>query len=185
MKNIFIISLLIILSSCGKPKSVTICGDHVCINKAEAKKYFEENLTIEVKIINKKSQKEIDLVQFNLNNNNNERKIFLKKKENTSYPIKKLSKNEIRKIKSEIKEKNKRKKISKKYNKDNSITEKLKKNKPNDKISKKEIVKKPKKSNTQLIDVCTIIEKCSIDEISKYLNTRDKKKKYPNISIRQ
>ena len=54
MKNIFIISLLIILNSCGKPKSVTICGDHVCINKAEAKKYFEENLTIEVKIIKKK-----------------------------------------------------------------------------------------------------------------------------------
>ena len=68
MKNIFIISLLIILSSCGKPKSVTICGDHVCINKAEAKKYFEENLTIEVKIVNKKKQDEIDLVQLNLNN---------------------------------------------------------------------------------------------------------------------
>ena len=80
MKNIFIISLLIILSSCGKPKSVTICGDHVCINKAEAKKYFEENLTIEVKIVNKKKQDEIDLVQLNLNNSNNERKVFIKKK---------------------------------------------------------------------------------------------------------
>ena len=185
MKNIFIISLLIILSSCGKPKSVTICGDHVCINKAEANKYFEENLTIEVKIINKKSQKEIDLVQLNLNNTNNERKIFVKKKENTSHPIKKLSKNEIRKIKSEIKEKNKRKKISKKYNKDNSITEKLKKNKPNDKISKKEIVKKPKKSNTQRLDVCTIIEKCSIEEISKYLINQGKKKDYPDITIKE
>mgnify|MGYP001442837870 CR=1 FL=1 len=80
MKNIFIISLLIILNSCGKPKSVTICGDHVCINKAEAKKYFEENLTIEVKIVNKKKQDEIDLVQLNLNNSNNERKVFIKKK---------------------------------------------------------------------------------------------------------
>ena len=56
MKNIFIISLLIILSSCGKPKSVTICGDHVCINKAEAKQYFEENLSLEVQIISKDKQ---------------------------------------------------------------------------------------------------------------------------------
>ena len=185
MKNIFLISLLIILSSCGKPKSVTICGDHVCINKAEAKKYFEENLTIEVKIVNKKKQDEIDLVQLNLNNSNNERKVFIKKKENTSQPIRELSSNEIRKIKSEIKEKNKRKKITKKYKKDNSITEKEKKNKPNDKISKKEIVKKPKKSNTQRVDVCTIIEKCSIEEISKYLINQGKKKDYPDITIKE
>ena len=36
-----------------KPKSVLICGDHKCINKAEAKQYFEENLTIEVQIVSK------------------------------------------------------------------------------------------------------------------------------------
>ena len=52
-------------------------------------------------------------MQLNLNNTNNERKIFIKKKENTSQPIKELSKNEIRKIKSEIKRKKKEKNLQK------------------------------------------------------------------------
>ena len=34
-----------------------ICGDHICINKAEANQYFEDNLSIEVKIVEKKSNK--------------------------------------------------------------------------------------------------------------------------------
>ena len=33
-----------------------ICGDHICINNKEAKKYFEENLSIEVKIIDDKKE---------------------------------------------------------------------------------------------------------------------------------
>ena len=53
MKHILIF-LIFFLSNCSKPKTVLICGDHVCVNKAEAEQYFEENLSIEVKIINKK-----------------------------------------------------------------------------------------------------------------------------------
>ena len=40
----FLILFLLLLTSCVKPKSVLICGDHECINRAEAKQYFEENL---------------------------------------------------------------------------------------------------------------------------------------------
>ena len=47
------------LTNCSKPKTVLICGDHVCVNKAEAEQYFEENLSLEVKILNKKRKKEI------------------------------------------------------------------------------------------------------------------------------
>ena len=43
--------------ACNKAKTVLICGDHVCINKAEAEQYFEDNLTLEVKIIDKKAKK--------------------------------------------------------------------------------------------------------------------------------
>ena len=43
--------------SCSKQKTLLICGDHVCVNKAEAKQFFEENLTLEVKIIDKKKKK--------------------------------------------------------------------------------------------------------------------------------
>ena len=49
MKKIFLIVFLIVIG-CSKPKTVFICGDHVCVNNAEAEQFFEENLAIEVKI---------------------------------------------------------------------------------------------------------------------------------------
>ena len=92
MKKLLILILLFIYA-CSKPKTVLICGDHVCINKAEAKKYFEQNLSLEVKIIDDKQKKSVDLVQLNLKeNSNNKKKITLQKKEKTSKQIKKLSK---------------------------------------------------------------------------------------------
>ena len=54
MKKIIFFFLIIILQNCSKPKTVMICGDHKCINKDEAQQYFEENLSIEVKIIDNK-----------------------------------------------------------------------------------------------------------------------------------
>ena len=52
MKKIFLIVFLIVIG-CSKPKTVFICGDHVCVNNVEAEQFFEENLSIEVKIIDK------------------------------------------------------------------------------------------------------------------------------------
>ena len=66
MKLILFFIILFLSVSCSKPKTVLICGDHVCINKQEAEQYFEENLSIEVKIINKKKRENIDLVEINL-----------------------------------------------------------------------------------------------------------------------
>ena len=37
----------------------------------------------------------------------------------------------------------------------------------------------------QVVDVCTILEKCSIDEISKYLIKLGKKKNFPDITKRE
>ena len=50
MKFLIILSLFF-LFSCTKQTGSLICGDHKCINKAEANQYFEENLTIEVQIV--------------------------------------------------------------------------------------------------------------------------------------
>ena len=69
MKYLFLFSLLLLISNCNKAKTVLICGDHICINKAEADQYFEENLSIEVRIIDKKINKELDLVELNMQNN--------------------------------------------------------------------------------------------------------------------
>ena len=48
MKKILLVTLLF-LAACSKPKTVLICGDHICVNQTEAEQYFEENLSIEVK----------------------------------------------------------------------------------------------------------------------------------------
>ena len=54
MKKILIILLFFLIQNCSKPKTVLICGDHICVNNSEANQYFEDNLSIEVKIIDKK-----------------------------------------------------------------------------------------------------------------------------------
>ena len=154
-----------------------ICGDHVCINKLEAKQYFEENLSIEVKILNQNTNKEEDLVQLNLNSNfENKRKISIKKKENTEKSIKTLSKNEIKDIKNKIAKKNKKNKTKK-----NKLSVKSE-NKLNN-ISKKSV--KVNKNIYEVVDVCTIIEKCSIEEISKYLIDQGNERDYPDITIKE
>ena len=58
MKKLFYILFILFLAGCNKPKTVLICGDHVCINKQEAKQFFEDNLTLEVKVIEKKKSRE-------------------------------------------------------------------------------------------------------------------------------
>ena len=175
MKHFLIIVVLFLLSNCNKPKTVLICGDHVCVNKAEAKQYFEENLSIEVKIIDNKKRQEIDLIELNLKNNNQEnRKITVSSKNSTKKDLKKLSNKEVLEIKRDIKIKKDNKKIAKEIiNKEKNI-------------KKDKIVKKNENKNSkEPFDVCTILEKCSIDEISKYLLKQGKKKDFPDITTRQ
>ncbi len=94
----FLILPLLILISCSKPKSVLICGDHECINKAEAKQYFEDNLTLEVKVIDNKVDREVDLVELNLKNNNGKKEISILPKSKTNENLKTLSNDQIDKI---------------------------------------------------------------------------------------
>jgi hypothetical protein len=103
MKYLLILFLLILVS-CSKPKSVLICGDHKCINKAEAKQYFNDNLSIEVRIISKDREDRFDLVSLNLKNNENKEIAVVKNKKDNE--IKKLSKEEIKFKKKERKDKN-------------------------------------------------------------------------------
>tara|TARA_Y100000816_G_C25888521_1_gene463538 strand:+ start:206 stop:760 length:555 start_codon:yes stop_codon:yes gene_type:complete len=184
MKNILFIISIFLLASCSKTKTVLICGDHVCINKKEAEQYFEDNLSLEVKIIDKKKQNKIDLVELNLKTNeNNVKKVSITEKKETNKNIKILSNNEIKEKKMELK---KREKIAKLENLKKKKTKVLK-----DKIEKnKEIklikVRKTKdKSEKQIVDVCTILEKCNIEEISKYLIEIGKKKGFPDITLRE
>ena len=198
----FLIFFIILLSfyGCNKPKSVLICGDHVCINKAEAKQYFEDNLTLEVQIIDKKENKEINLVEINLNPNlQDKRNISIFTKQKTKQEIKELSSNEILEKKAELKKRRKSKEKTKKVTLNNNNNDrkvvKLNKihNKNVNKIDKE--IKNQKKTNQKkknmnktsynTVDICTILEECSIDEISKYLVEQGMGKKFPDITIRE
>ena len=183
MKIAYLISIILLLTSCSKPKTVLICGDHICVNKDEAEQYFEENLSIEVKIIDKKLNKNDDLVELNLRENSSgDKKISISSKKSTKNSVKKLSKKEITKIKSDIKRKNK-KKVAKKVDETVSQknTKKIKLKSNNKKFFNENVNKKRK----DVVDICTILEKCSIDEISKYLIKQGKNKKFPDITTRE
>tara|TARA_Y100001958_G_scaffold158218_1_gene155449 strand:+ start:2002 stop:2532 length:531 start_codon:yes stop_codon:yes gene_type:complete len=176
MKFALTFLLIIMLSNCAKHKTVMICGDHVCVNNAEAEKYFEENLSLQVKILNKKTEEEQDLIELNLKQKNGgQREVTIFQKEKTETKVKTLSNEEINKIKSEIKKKKKVNKISKK------MTHK-KKDKD---IKKPKIKKNVNKNNKDIVDICTKLEKCSIEEISKYLIKQGKKKSFPDITSRR
>ena len=184
IKIIFPLLLILLLTNCGKPKSVLVCGDHVCINKSEAEQYFEENLSIEVKIIKKKKKKEFDLVELNLKKDNlGNRKISVSSKQSTKKNLKILSAEEINKIKKNIKTKKNNREVAKQIINQDKEKKAIYKNsdQKNNKITKINVNNKRK----DIVDVCTILEKCSIDEISKYLLKQGKKKKFPDITKRQ
>ena len=42
-----------------------------------------------------------------------------------------------------------------------------------------------KNKRIDVVDVCTIVKKCNIEEISKYLIDKGKDKKFPDITTRQ
>ena len=182
MRLILISIFLIILSSCSKPKAILLCGDHICINNNEAEQYFEENLSIEVKIISKQDKNNIDLVELNLlSNSQKQRVINVKKSKRKNENIKKLSSSEIKKIKSQLKKKRFAKKKIDKIN-TSLKTKEDKKNIVKTGDSLKKIIKK---NDKDIVDICKLIDKCSIEEISKYLIQKEKKKSFPDITIRQ
>ena len=182
MKKLLFFCLVLSMYGCNKPKTVLICGDHVCVNKAEAEQYFEENLTLEVKIIDKKRSKEDNLVEINLNSNSSGKKeVSIFNKKQTSKKLKELSNLEIKRKKAEIRKKKKIKDT--KITKQAKLKEVKKKKKPQDSVIKTNKV--VNNTNKKITDICTILEKCSIDEISKYLVKQGKKRKFPDITTRE
>ena len=184
MKYFLLIISFLLLANCSKPKTVLICGDHICVNKAEAEEYFQENLSIEVKIFDKRIKDEMDLVELNLKQNQSGgKKISILSKKDTKNEIKILSNEEITKIKKNIKNRKKEKKIAKKVikKKKEIIINENKMTKSDDMILENNI----KKKRNDVVDVCSIIKECSIDEISKYLLKQGNEKGFPDITTRQ
>ena len=178
MKKIFLL-IFITLIGCSKPKTVFICGDHVCVNNAEAEQFFEENLSIEVRIIDKKKKKEVDLVQLNLTETNNQRSVSVEKKDLSEKKIKTLSNDEIKKIKKGLKEKKSRIASKKVINNEEKTNNEI----LNDRNNQKSKIKSIKKQEVKL-DICKKIKNCNIKDISEYLIKEGKNKKFPDINYK-
>ena len=137
MIKILFIFLFFFIVNCSNTKTVLICGDHVCINKNEAEQYFEENLSLEVKIIDKTEKNKIDLVELNLKSNEkNTKTVSITEKDNTNKEIKILTNDEIKKKKAQLKNKKRLNKIKDKNNKPKKL-KKVQKNKIKNKKQKK------------------------------------------------
>ena len=172
IKYFYILIFLITISCTNKPKTIFICGDHECINNKEAKQYFEENLSLEVKLLSNKKKAEIDLVELNMERSET-KKVSINEKKSTRKKLRILSTNEVKQIKSRIKKNKKTNKI-------------IPKKKIINKVVKKQTEKiKTKKEKKIVDDVCAVVKKCDIEEISKYLIKEGKKKSFPDITIRQ
>ena len=186
----FFILFFLLITACSKPQSKLICGDHECVNKLEAKQYFEENLTLEVRIIDKKNRiKSYDLVQYNLKKNRNNEDKNIRIFEKKTKKIKVLSGNEKEKKIKEIvlKEKrvNKERELARLEKKKKKITKPKRDNKPliNQKVRNNDLTKK-KLVKESLNDVCSVLKNCDIDEITDLLKTKGKSKNFPDISKR-
>ena len=165
--RLVLILVIFTLYSCSTSKSVLICGDHECINKEEAKLFFKENLTLEVKIITKNNETNYNLVKMNLENDNENIKILKSKNRKV---VRKLSNDEIKLKKKEI--------IEKKNMNKKAITKN-----DNNRIESAESAKVQKKIvNKNPLNICSILEICNIDTISDYLIKQSLNKNHPNIA---
>jgi len=114
MKYVFLLSILLVVG-CGTGKNEYVCGDHICIDKKEFKKFFSENLSVEVRTYSEnKKKKTSDLIKLNTvsSDSNKKNEILSKKEENLRLKEEKVKLKEERlrlkkerKIK-EIEEKN-------------------------------------------------------------------------------
>ncbi len=160
--------ILLLFFSCsnitGGVDKVYICGDHPCVDKKEAKDYFDNNISIEVYTISsdKVKKENFDLVELNLI------KDKLKTKEKIEISDKK------KQINDKIKE---RKKIAKLKIKDLDNSKKS-----INKVNKKDIIVKKQANKITFVRICKNLEECDIDKISKIIMDIGNKKDYPDIT---
>ena len=57
MKKLLYLFLLFIIISCSSGKKVYWCGDHPCINGKEKEAYFKKTMTVEIKELDKATDK--------------------------------------------------------------------------------------------------------------------------------
>ena len=172
MKNIFFLSLFLLIVSCASNKGTYWCGDHPCVDKKEREAYFKKTMIVEIK----------DLKRDNNKNNSEIEKIIQQAK----LDEKKRIKNEKDLAKQAKLEEKRRIKEEKDLEKQIRLDEKrgIKKKK---KLSRKKIVKNKNKQPEKNIKLGTgigniKIESSKFKEFVEKITKKNALKPYPDIN---
>ena len=168
--RIFLFILILFLTNCSTmSKNSYICGERECVDKKEAKEYFKKHLSLEVKIFDKKKEKNLDLVKLNISSKNQNKKIKSKfvdknkllkvKKKEELEKQKKLAKIRVKEERKRIREE--KKTLKSKKRKEKKLT--VKKIESENTIKKKKKIKKNVNKTEKKNKFCLIMEKCDIE----------------------
>ena len=189
--KILTLTVLVLLSSCMSPKKVFLCGDTACANEKAAKKYFSENLILEIVKEKNVEVKKTDLITLNSNTSKKKANNFLKN--NEQKLIKKELLEEKRQIKREqklaklrLKEeekiiKEKKKENNRVFKKKNKNTIKNKNKKDSDQVQR--TLNSVKKVNLDK-QPCLTTNNCDIEKVIETLTKLGNKKDFPEINLK-
>lgn len=198
MRLIFIIIFVPLISCTSVKKEVYWCGDHECVDKKEINKYFDENITIEIKTVKKNKAINYDLIALNnpavkpLEQDKSKKSKFfglIKDKDTTNLADTNLEENKLKKQKKFVIEQRKIAKIKLKTEKKEAIKKKvkdifsIKKSDKKTNIKKKKIISK--KNNAAIVSKkisCKELTDCTFDEFSNSIKEKADNKDYPDIT---
>ena len=206
MKNLLIISFVLLISCSTNVKKVYMCGDRECVDKKEADEYFSKTLISEIKVLDNKKKKESNLIELNIikNNksdkktiNNTPNKKLIKDKLAQQKKLEKMRIKKERKIALEKAKEEKRlaklkikeeKKLKKNKVKEKKKLVKLNKKKPLKKSNKKTVnnneINILNNTNSEINTICKVISDCDIDKITDNIIKIGQTKSYPKINTR-
>ncbi|MDC0059674.1 hypothetical protein OAJ18_01495 [Pelagibacteraceae bacterium] len=173
MKKIFYSLILVLFFGCSDGKMVYWCGDHPCINKKEKKAYFEKNMMVEVKRLNKKNKEKYSEIQKITQQAHINEKKRIKDEKRLAKELRLEEKEKIKEKKKLLKQAKIEEK--KKLKNEKKLTKKLKKSKTQS-VKKIKIAKN--KDESQQINIA----KNGFNQIVENIVSKNNRKSYPNIN---
>jgi hypothetical protein len=161
MKKLFYLFLLFIIISCSNTKKVYWCGDHPCINGKEKEAYFKKTMTVEIKELDKATDKNKSEVAKIMKQAKVEEKKRIK---NEKYLAKQIKIEEKMRIKEE-------KKLAKQVV-----------------LDEKKIIKKERKPSKQTVSIASSSKNVTIysnkfKELAERIIKKNAIRPYPDINV--
>ena len=190
MKNLFFLSIFLIIASCASNKGTYWCGDHPCINKKEREAYFKKTMIVEIKDLKRDNNKNNSEIEKIIQQAKLDEKKRIKNEKDLAKQAKLEEKRRIREEKDLTKqaklEEKRRIKEEKDLEKQIRLDEK-RRIKEKKKLSRKKIVKNKNKQPEKNIKLGTGIGNIKIEsrkfkEFVEKITKKNALKPYPDIN---